>query len=169
MIDTEVYEVWMMRTAKALASRIWSVNISWEDLAQEGWLAMCKADESFNGHNGETGRVLWAKAKARWAMLEYLRVHVDSEHEVSKFDMDFDMEDLSFAEPPPVDSARLEAVRKAVNTVLTPKQQEYVYKRFWLGMGHRDVVRTGSSSSTWSDVRYKGAKQRLSKALAHLV
>lgn len=158
------YRGWLVTVARKLVKDEHSV--SWEDLAQEGHIAMWRAYKDWDGRGTVDG---WMKFKGYRAMLTTLRPRKMSERAAD-------------GESPVWDgfnhSDNLEAVETgyhngeilaAINE-LTPKQREYVYRRFYLGETYSEMqaaMHTPNPGSMWFAKPY-GAKTRLAKALAHL-
>ena len=146
-------------------------NIQVRDLAQEGWVAMWKATKSWDGRGTLDGHM---KQHAWWAMLKIVSRRKEAPASVDMTDVEtWDVfADLSNSEAlEHVHNAYhsgdiLEAIRN-----LTPKQREYVIRRFWKGQSYTEIKEAmggQNPAALWSK-KFYGARDRLARQLAHLV
>lgn len=153
---------WLVRTARGMRSV--NASMSFEDLCQEGSIAMWKALNAYDPTRGPVD--LWLKAKARWSMLNAIardRAYVTES--ASDIDDDFECADRSID----MDLAYHEGEIHEAISRLTPKQREYVLRRFWGQQGTRELTSVFGydPGSLWTSQR-NGARKKLRESLAHL-
>lgn len=149
-------------------------NISVQDLAQDGWLAMWQATRSWNGTGQLDG---WMKAKMQWAMLQKVQRRKPQEVLFDTGVSESDQEDsimVKLAASEDIDVLLMSyhegEILQALNA-LTPKQRQYVVRRFWLGQCGRELreaLGTKYIDSLWHQKKH-GARYKLARALSHLV
>lgn len=162
--DLEALRPWLTRVAKGLC-RINGV-VSWEDLAQEGCIAMWKAHQRFNGHGDLT---MWLKANARWRMKTAIKGKTDEQAH------DWSVNELEVLLGAEESLAGIEVayhegeIMQAINN-LTPKQREYVLLRFYAGFQTPQLTEHFGydPGALWTSKR-NGARMKLARQLAHLI
>jgi RNA polymerase sigma factor (sigma-70 family) len=163
--DLEALRPWLTKLAKAFM-RINGV-LSWEDLAQEGWVAMWKAHQRWNGTGDVT---MWLKANARWRMKTILSRRRDDM--AVDWDVNSDDEIWQLASGDVVDEV-MDAYHSgeimAAIDKLSPKQREYVMLRFYMGYEHPQLeAHFGyNPGALWSSKK-NGARYKLMQELEHL-
>lgn len=146
------------------------LGTSMDDLRQEMWVGMWKAAGNWDGRGTVEG---WMKQNAIWVAYNFVKAKGIKEFTVTTDDG----EESLFLNVEYVDD--LEEVYSAYHAgeiqraleVLTPKQREYVIRRFWWGQRNEELKEIMNSqnpvSSYWAAKKY-GARDRLAKELAHL-
>lgn len=170
----ESQRAWLISTARYLNR--FSGRVSWEDLAQEGSIALWKAFNKF-----ESGNLIgFARLCARRAMIDcmqknrlYKRTDGRAIHE-DAFALD-DPEMDVWAQLACVDD--IESIETAYHhgkiheaiSKLSPAQQKYVRLRFFEGMEHAEMEREFgyNMGSLWSSKK-NGAKTKLMTELEEL-
>ena len=177
----KMYKGWLHAVAMSLAPR---QKDKWQDLVQEGSIAMWKAMKTYDP--GKGALPTWLTGAARMRMRDVLfrdtwtgtpgqRGHV-REKPATPVDTDWDwVDELVGSSPEVLDGVLLSyhegEILKALNA-LPKEQREYIFLRFWCGWGGqkgpslkehfgRDV------NYLWSQVG-SGARDRLRESLAHL-
>lgn len=106
-----------------------------EDLAQEGWIAMWRASQDYDGSSPLD---YWLKFKARGRMLMVVRNWQTSPNIPT--DELADVWDALKVELPEIEMAYHEGqVAKALDC-LTPREREYVVARFWGGLNYPELT-----------------------------
>lgn len=167
--ELEALRGWLTRLAKSFM-KVNSV-MSWEDLAQEGWIAMWKAHQKFDPSKGQGDLTMWLKANARWRMKTVLsRTRSDLAVDWDQADDDgiWQLEAGDVVDD--IMSAYHDGEIQAAIDALTPRQREYVMLRFYLGYQHPELEgHFGyNPGGLWSSKK-NGARLKLADALKHLV
>lgn len=168
------YRGWLHKTASEYARDRETIN----DLAQEGYIAMWQAYESYvPGSSFTLSTHLMNKARWRMALVAHRESYTgmpsrkgkhDTAHTAStkgrELAVDFSvLREFDYAAPDSMDRAMVAYHRKeimaAINT-LTPTQRRHVFNRFWLDITDR------KQTSWWS--RENGVRDRLWPQLEHL-
>ena len=170
-IELEGLRNWLAVVAKGMTLGKGNTHADWQDVAQEGWVAAWRAGQSYRpSTDGRGTREGWMKYKAEKAMLSVPRGRKYKEQPV---EADRGVWDELQA------TDNLDAIETAYHSGeilaalagLTPRQREYLYRRFWLGQTYTEMAKemnTPNPGTLWIAKKY-GAKARLTEALAHLV
>lgn len=165
----EEFKPWLTKTSRALC-RVVS-DIDWEDLAQEGWIAMWKADQSYDGRGN---RDMWLKANARWRMKTVLRkrennMPVDFNTPFNNNDDDTIWYVDAGVWLDDVATAYHEGEIMAAIDRLPEKQRKYVMLRFYCGYQHQQLTKEfGYNPGTFWSSKINGARWKLAEELNHL-
>lgn len=149
-----------------------------EDLCQEGWVAAWRAMSTYDMERGASLR-WYMRKKAKLRMLEVImsneawlgreqRVRGTGKQQDDAIDPHLEtyMDAMSVGDN--IDALLLayhEGEILAALERLTPKQREYVYRRFWLNEAVNDIKR---AMSTNTSTMWANAKKTLERELAHL-
>ncbi len=181
------YRRWLF----AVAWRLDRTGATVEDLAQEGWVAMWRAMSSYDPTKGSLPSWLTRAAELRMTEVAYrgrpwtgtpshrgVRSVIDSPV-LDPFENPDDVFDsVDVLDGVEVAYHRGEIARAL--DVLSPAQRRYVIARYWLGLDPSSrasgmkalcalVPEMRRGSSLWlGTARQRGARDRLSEALAHL-
>lgn len=140
----EHYRPWLRKVAAGM-----TLPDRAEDLAQEGWIALWKATQSYDG---SAPLDWWLKRKAHGRMLVVIRNWGsirNAQHRVVDFDFIESLGDeLESAwliqaislELPEVELAYHHGEIVAALDALTPREREYVVARFWGGLNHPELT-----------------------------
>lgn len=174
----EDYRRWLLKMATVIAPYKREV---WHDLAQEGWVAMWRALRTYDADKGALPAWLTTAARLRmtdvwrrdtWLGTPMVRGHV-REKPATPIDTDDDFVTSLLGSAPDVfDTVEWGYhegdIWKALNT-LSPKQREYVIRRFWFGHENKELkAHFGYDPSVLWSGKPSGAKIRLARALRHL-
>lgn len=149
-----------------------------EDLCQEGWVAAWRAMSTYDAERGASLR-WYMRKKAKLRMLEVI---MGNEAWLGREQRTRGTGKQQDAAIDPMEGEYLDAMSvgdnidalllayhegeiQAALERLTPKQREYVYRRFWLNEGVNDIKR---AMSTNTSTMWANAKKTLVKELAHL-
>lgn len=176
MIDDSVlkdYRRWLLKMATIIAPSRPDV---WQDLAQEGHIAMWKALRTFDASKGALPTWLTGAAKLRMSDVyrrdTWLGTPMAKGHRREKpakpvdASEDWVVEMLGSASDL-IDSVMWQyhegEIYAAINALPAP-QREYVYRRFWKGETYTEIAKTlPAANYHWAQ-----ARKALSAALAHL-
>lgn len=147
-----------------------------DDLVQEGYIAMWKAEKSFDPSRGKLD--FWVKVKAHRRMLSvvtdgHYTGHTGRQRSVESFPS-ADMDILDKAPPTLLGDIEMAyhngKIAEAIDR-LTPAQRRYVYARFWLGLSGKEMRDLGvfgyDPSGLWNR-KDTGAKVKLQRDLHRL-
>lgn len=149
---------WLQRTARALTYGRRSAVIE-DDIVQEGWLAMWKAYINYDSERGPLD--LWLKANARWRMKTIVSGHYNKENADEEVpELPYVIGDIETAYH---DGEIMDAINR-----LTPKQRDYVFRRFWLGQYESEMKAHFGYTPTGLWHGKSGARMKLQQQLAHL-
>lgn len=166
------YRLWLLKVASGLLGP--ARRDQWHDLAQEGWIAMWRALSTYDPSLGALPPWLTTAAKLRmrdcvrrdlWTGLPPRYGH----HKVAATEtpVDWDAEDQPHDQLLYADSAQsIELayhhgeILDAVNR-LTPRQREYIYRRFWRDESHSKIIKEIGNG-------WVAARLTLRQLLAHL-
>jgi RNA polymerase sigma factor (sigma-70 family) len=147
-----------------------------DDLLQEGWIAMWKKAQTQNENDPQLGAILINTAKGR--MIDVLR----KEHYFKRggqssskhyYEKPFDSDSSIWADlmgPEHIEEAATAyhdgKIMQALNS-LNETERRYVYMRFWLGMSDTEIRKELGITKVWSD-KQRGIRQKLSRKLHSL-
>lgn len=167
------YRRWLLKMATLIAPSRPDV---WQDLAQEGHIAMWKALSTFDESKGALPSWLCGAAKLRmtdvyrrdtWFGTPSVRGH-KRERAARPIDVSDDwVETLIGATADALAAVEWQyhegEIYAAINA-LPPHQREYVYRRFWKGETYTEIAKTMPSANYhWSQ-----ARKYLAVSLSHL-
>lgn len=172
------YRPWLYKVANRLLS---PGHPDLDDLVQEGYIAMWKAEKSFSPEKGKMD--WWLKFKAHRRMLTIVqRRRLEEDLSLNKkvrvnnhggTEESLELQDL-LAAPDLLESIEMAyhtgEIAEAIDS-LSPAQRKYVYARFWLGLSGKEMQDLGvfgyDPSALWTR-KSNGARDKLGKELAHL-
>lgn len=164
------YRNWLYKTATVLLG---PAHPDLDDLAQEGYIAMWRALDSYDAARGPLP--YWLTFKARGRMLDVLKlwgrqprtVSLDADRETGRL-VDWLAAPETAGE---VEFAYHHGELKEAIDALTPAQRRYVIARFWGGLSDAQMVAYGvfgyDAHALWSSP-VNGARSKLVTALEHL-
>lgn len=141
------------------------------DLAQEGWIAMGQAIRSYDG---TAPLDYWLKFKARMQMVSKVTRAKTPEIPVSPMppstdgggNINSELDDRLPRVVFDVELAYHDGDISAAIEKLTPKEREYIYRRFWKCEDYPTIAREMNSQST--QYYWRRAKAKLQEELQHL-
>lgn len=163
-VDTELakYRSWLTQTALGMNNH--ESVVGPDDIAQEGYIAMWKAFKRYDATRGPLD--MWLKANARWKMKTFVQRQIapvveDATDEFDQLDSATILSDVELAYH---HGAIADAIAR-----LSPKQREYVLRRFWCGEKLPELKEAFGYDPTalWSSPR-NGAKHKLRRMLYKL-
>jgi RNA polymerase sigma factor (sigma-70 family) len=154
---------WLRALVRALAREFPS---DWDDLVQEGWVAMWRASQSYDETKDQLNRQAWLRSHGRWRVLTL----VGRLRDRRSWDEPVDPADLldSGALVESVDIAYHRGEIQAALACLSPRQREYVEARFWTGLRGAELAALFGydPQALWS--ARTGARGKLQARLGHL-
>lgn len=178
MSDEELREYlpWLRKVATSLLPP-WQPSI--DDVVQEGYIAMWKAEKSFDPSRGKLD--YWLKMKAHRRMLTVVIRQGTPELSLNKdvssgnggSEEHWELQDF-IAAPDLLGEVEMAyhhgEIAEAIDR-LSPAQKRYVYARFWLGLSGREMREMGlfgyDPSALWNR-KDTGAKVKLQRDLHRL-
>lgn len=174
-LDTllESFRGWLVSVSRRMTLGKGNTHADWQDVAQEGHIAMWRAAQDWDGRGTREG---WMKYKAQGAMFNSLRTRLMSElpyehtHEDSGRELDVWTGLFGFDNLDAVETAYHAGEIMDALCELSTHQREYIYRKFWLGQTYKEIseaMHSSNPSTLWSAKQY-GARDKLRKSLKHL-
>lgn len=166
MKELEKHRNWLVRTARGIGNaRNGAIGI--DDIVQEGMIAMWQAMDSHDPRRGD--RLMWMKANARWRMKSLVRKRISIREDADDLvKLAEELQQLQSLAPDSENAYHNPEIAAAIKQ-LTPRQREYVFRRFYLGEYESEMKdHFGYLPSGLWHSKANGARQKLEKSLAHL-
>lgn len=158
----EPYWKWALMEARSY-SNITTDPAAIQDLAQEAWIAIWTELDKANREGREVNDS-YLKRKGKWTILSIIR----APKMLAEVPVDTDEFHLVAPVGETPDLARHTSEIHAAIRELTPRQQEYVYLRFWRELAVKtELAALGFGRPIWYRTP-DGARARLRARLAHL-